>query len=408
MMINQQKCGGALEQMDSRGKKHYIYWMFAIFGAVTMSILLFFIIYRYREFSDSIAKLMGIASPLIYGAAIAYLLKPICNFYERKLRELLSEKHKKLANMLAVAGSMLTAFIIIYLLLMIIIPQVGNSVSRLVQTVPEKLNQASVWMEDNLDKDFGLPHYLTEVYGEVKTTLNKWIEDVLSPNIQNILEGVGTQIWNSVMFLKNFLIGIFVAIYLLASRKKFGEQAKLILYSIFKTKWADIILSELKYADSMFVGFINGKILDSAIIGVICYVCCLIFKFPNAMLVSVIVGVTNIIPFFGPFIGAVPATLLIFIDSPIKAVWFIVFVIALQQVDGNVIGPKILGNSTGLSSFWVLFSILIFGGLWGFVGMIIGVPLFAVIYDITKKLVFYGLRKNGCDEMIEKRNEEET
>lgn len=408
MMINQQKCGGALEQMDSRGKKHYIYWMFAIFGAVTMSILLFFIIYRYSEFSDSIAKLMGIASPLIYGAAIAYLLKPICNFYERKLRELLSEKHKKLANMLAVAGSMLTAFIIIYLLLMIIIPQVGNSVSRLVQTVPEKLNQASVWMEDNLDKDFGLPHYLTEVYGEIKTALNKWIEDVLSPNIQNILEGVGEQIWNSVMFLKNFLIGIFVAIYLLASRKKFGEQAKLILYSIFKTKWADIILSELKYADSMFVGFINGKILDSAIIGVICYVCCLIFKFPNAMLVSVIVGVTNIIPFFGPFIGAVPATLLIFIDSPIKAVWFIVFVIALQQADGNVIGPKILGNSTGLSSFWVLFSILIFGGLWGFVGMIIGVPLFAVIYDITKKLVFYGLRKNGCDEMIEKRNEEET
>ena len=163
MMINQQKCGGALEQMDSRGKKHYIYWMFAIFGAVTMSILLFFIIYRYREFSDSIAKLMGIASPLIYGAAIAYLLKPICNFYERKLRELLSEKHKKLANMLAVAGSMLTAFIIIYLLLMIIIPQVGNSISRLVQTVPEKLNQASVWMENNLDKDFGLPHYLTEI-----------------------------------------------------------------------------------------------------------------------------------------------------------------------------------------------------------------------------------------------------
>ena len=227
MMINQQKCGGALEQMDSKGKKHYIYWMFAIFCAVTMSILLFFIIYRYSEFSDSIAKLMGIASPLIYGAAIAYLLKPICNFYERKLRELLSEKHKKLANMLAVAGSMLTAFIIIYLLLMIIIPQVGNSVSRLVQTVPEKLNQASVWMEDNLDKDFGLPHYLTEVYGEVKTTLNKWIEDVLSPNIQNILEGVGTQIWNSVMFLKNFLIGIFVAIYLLASRKNSENRQSL-------------------------------------------------------------------------------------------------------------------------------------------------------------------------------------
>lgn len=394
--------------MNSNGKKHYIYWMFTIFGAVTMSILLFFVIYRYNEFSDSIDKLIGIASPLIYGAAIAYLLKPMCNVYERKLRELFPEKYRKFAGATAVAGSMITAFIIVYLLLMIIIPQVTNSVSRLIQTVPGKLNELSVWMEENLDKDFGLPNYLREVYSEIRDTLTSWIENVVTPNIQNILEGVGTQIWNSVMFFKNFLIGIFVAVYLLASRKRFGRQAKMILYGTVKTKWADIILSELKYADSMFVGFINGKILDSAIIGVICYICCLIFKFPNAMLVSVIVGVTNIIPFFGPFIGAVPATLLIFIDSPVKALWFIVFVIALQQADGNVIGPKILGNSTGLSSFWVLFSILIFGGLWGFVGMIIGVPLFAVIYDITKKLVFHGLRKNGCEDMIVQSEKSDT
>lgn len=388
--------------MDSNGKKHYIYWMFAIFGAVTMSILLFFVIYRYNEFRDAIAKLVSIVSPLIYGAAIAYLLKPMCDFYERKLREKFFKKHRKLASALAVAGSMISAFVIIYLLLMIIIPQVGNSVTRLVQILPDKLNEASEWMEKNLDKDPGLPSYLKDVYETVRRELTVWLEEEFSPDFKNIIEGVGVQIWNSVMFLKNFLIGIFVAVYLLASRKKFGRQAKLILYSLFKTKWADIIMTELRYADSMFVGFINGKILDSAIIGVICYICCLIFKFPNAMLVSVIVGVTNIIPFFGPFIGAVPATMLIFIDSPIKAAWFVVFVIALQQADGNVIGPKILGNSTGLSSFWVLFSILLFGGLWGFVGMIIGVPLFAVIYDITKKLVFYGLRKNGRDDMIEK------
>lgn len=388
--------------MDSNGKKHYIYWMFAIFGAVTMSIMLFFVIYRYNEFSDAIAKLVSIVSPLIYGAAIAYLLKPMCDFYERRLRLKLTDKHRKLASILAVAGSMISAFVIIYLLLMIIIPQVGNSVTRLVQILPDKLNEASEWMEKNLDKDPGLPSYLKDVYETVRRELTVWLEEEFSPDFKNIIEGVGVQIWNSVMFLKNFLIGIFVAVYLLASRKKFGRQAKLILYSLFKTKWADIIMTELRYADSMFVGFINGKILDSAIIGVICYICCLIFKFPNAMLVSVIVGVTNIIPFFGPFIGAVPATMLIFIDSPIKAAWFVVFVIALQQADGNVIGPKILGNSTGLSSFWVLFSILVFGGLWGFVGMIIGVPLFAVIYDITKKLVFHGLRKNGRNDMIEK------
>lgn len=393
--------------MDSNGKKHYIYWMFAIFGAVTMSIVLFFVIYRYSQFSDAIDKLIDIVSPLIYGAAIAYLLKPMCDFYERKLTVRFSGRHKKLVCAMAVGGSMLTAFVIIYLLLMIIIPQVSSSVSRLVQTIPDKLNDAAVWMDENLDKDPGLPHYLTEVYTEIRTVINNWIENELTPNIQNILEGVGVRIWDSVMFLKNFLIGIFVAVYLLASRRRFGRQAKMILYGAVKTRWADIILNELKYADSMFVGFINGKLLDSAIIGVICYVCCLLFKFPNAMLVSVIVGVTNIIPFFGPFIGAVPATLLIFIDSPIKAAWFVLFVIALQQADGNVIGPKILGNSTGLSSFWVLFSILVFGGLWGFVGMIIGVPLFAVIYDITKKLVYHGLRKNGCGEMVSQ-GEEDT
>ena len=158
----------------------------------------------------------------------------------------------------------------------------------------------------------------------------------------------------------------------------------------------------------MFVGFINGKLLDSAIIGVICYVCSLIFKFPNAMLISVIVGVTNIIPFFGPFIGAVPSALVIFIESPVMALWFLIFIVALQQVDGNIIGPKILGNSTGLSSFWVLFSILVFGGMWGFIGMVIGVPLFAVIYDIAKKLVLHGLKRNGCEDMLEGAKEEKT
>ena len=141
--------------------------------------------------------------------------------------------------------------------------------------------------------------------------------------------------------------------------------------------------------------------MDSAIIGVLCYIGCLIFKFPSALLVSVIIGVTNVIPFFGPFIGAVPATLLILIQNPIKALWFVLFVLVLQQLDGNVIGPKILGNTTGLSSFWVLFAILLFGGLWGFVGMIVGVPLFAVIYDIIKKLVIHGLKRNAELDMLQ-------
>lgn len=397
--------------MNSNNKKNYIYWMFAIFGAIALNVALFFLIFRFKEFGGVIGKIMAILKPMIYGAAIAYLLKPVCNTYEHKLNEHLPIKMKKMSKALAITGSMLTMCIIVYLLLIIIIPQVVNSVTSLINTLPDKLNYAASWLEETLKEDTVVANYITENYIMLKDTAIEWISNELIPNmqnIQNILAGVGIQIWNSVMFLKNLLIGLIIAVYLLASRKKFAVQGKMVLYSIVKTKWADKILTELKYADNTFVGFINGKILDSAIIGVICYVCCLIFKFPNAMLVSVIVGVTNIIPFFGPFIGAIPSALLIFIESPLKSLWFLIFIVVLQQVDGNIIGPKILGNSTGLSSFWVLFSILVFGGLWGFVGMVIGVPLFAVIYDIAKKLVFCGLKRNGKEDMIPLRSEEET
>ena len=397
--------------MNSNNKKNYIYWMFAIFGAIALNVALFFLIFRFKEFGGVIGKIMAILKPMIYGAAIAYLLKPVCNTYEHKLNEHLPSKLKKMSKALAITGSMLTMCIIVYLLLIIIIPQVVNSVTSLINTLPDKLNYAASWLEETLKEDTVVANYITENYIMLKDTAIEWISNELIPNmqnIQNILAGVGIQIWKSVMFLKNLLIGLIIAVYLLASRKKFAVQGKMVLYSIVKTKWADKILTELKYADNTFVGFINGKILDSAIIGVICYVCCLIFKFPNAMLVSVIVGVTNIIPFFGPFIGAIPSALLIFIESPLKSLWFLIFIVVLQQVDGNIIGPKILGNSTGLSSFWVLFSILVFGGLWGFVGMVIGVPLFAVIYDIAKKLVFCGLKRNGKEDMIPLRSEEET
>lgn len=397
--------------MNSNNKKIYIYWMFAIFGAIALNVALFFLIFRFKEFGGVIGKIMAILKPMIYGAAIAYLLKPVCNTYEHKLNEHLPSKLKKMSKALAITGSMLTMCIIVYLLLIIIIPQVVNSVTSLINTLPDKLNYAASWLEETLKEDTVVANYITENYIMLKDTAIEWISNELIPNmqnIQNILAGVGIQIWNSVMFLKNLLIGLIIAVYLLASRKKFAVQGKMVLYSIVKTKWADKILTELKYADNTFVGFINGKILDSAIIGVICYVCCLIFKFPNAMLVSVIVGVTNIIPFFGPFIGAIPSALLIFIESPLKSLWFLIFIVVLQQVDGNIIGPKILGNSTGLSSFWVLFSILVFGGLWGFVGMVIGVPLFAVIYDIAKKLVFCRLKRNGKEDMIPLRSEEET
>ena len=382
--------------------KPYLYGMLAGFGAISLSILFFFLIYRFQGFGDAISKLTGILMPFIYGAVIAYLLKPVCNCVEDFLRRLLPEKMGTAANMLAVTISLLFGILVVYALIMMIVPQLITSVTTLYYTARNNLNDFVDWAshQEIIASNQKLLDFIETSYDNLQDTLDNLVRTKLVPSVQSLLSGAALGVMSFVTFLKNIVIGLIVSVYLLASRKKFGQQGKLILYSLVKPRWADLIMEEIRYADRMFGGFINGKILDSAIIGVLCYIACLIFKFPSALLVSVIIGVTNVIPFFGPFIGAIPATLLILIQNPIKALWFVLFVLVLQQVDGNIIGPKILGNTTGLSSFWVLFAILLFGGLWGFVGMIIGVPLFAVIYDVLKKFVFHGLRRNEEMELV--------
>ena len=382
--------------------KPYLYGMLAGFGAISLSIVFFFFIYRFKGFGDAVATLTSILMPFIYGGVIAYLLKPVCNTVENFLRRLFPEKMHGFAGGLAVAATLLFGLLLVYALLMMIIPQLITSVTALYYTGRANMGKFVTWFNhlQFVADNETLMEYVNKAYAAISVDLDSWIKNTLMPSMQNIISGVGIGVLNVVTVFKNLIIGIIVAVYLLAARRKFVRQARLILYSIAKPRWADAIVTEVQYADKMFGGFINGKILDSAIIGLLCYLVCIIVKFPSALLVSVIIGVTNVIPFFGPFIGAVPATLLILIQTPIKALGFVLFVLILQQLDGNIIGPKILGNTTGLSSFWVLFAILLFGGLWGFVGMIIGVPLFAVIYDIIKKLVIHGLRRNEELEML--------
>ena len=377
--------------------KPYVYGMLAGFGAISLSIIFFFMIYRFDGFGDAISTLTGILMPFIYGAVIAYLLKPVCNTIEDFLRRFIPERMGGLINVLSVTLTILFGLLIVYALFMMIVPQLITSVTTLYYTAQTNFAKFVNWANhvEFIESNEQIMNLINSAYATVNTNLDTWIKNTLLPSMQNIVSGAALGVLNLVTVAKNLIIGIIVAVYVLASRKRFVQQAKLILYSVFKPRWAQLITEEALYADKMFGGFINGKIMDSAIIGVLCYIGCLIFKFPSALLVSVIIGVTNVIPFFGPFIGAVPATLLILIQNPIKALWFVLFVLVLQQLDGNVIGPKILGNTTGLSSFWVLFSILLFGGLWGFVGMIIGVPLFAVIYDVIKKLVIHGLHRHN-------------
>ena len=375
--------------------------MLAGFGAIGMSLLLFMLLDRAQTVGTAVKKVSDILAPFVYGGVVAYLLRPLCNHYERFFQAYLPKKLKRAANILAVALSLITGILVVYALIIMIAPQLYDSIRSLWNTLPEKVEQFLNWAIATFGENEELLTFFDTSFDKVYAELESWIQSTVMPYVSNIVSEVGSSVWKVLMFLYNLLIGIIVAVYLLASRKKFARQSVLLVRSTLKPKWADLVLEEAAFVDRMFGGFIDGKIVDSGIIGLLCYIGCLIFKFPNPLLTAAIVGITNVIPFFGPFIGAVPATLLILIESPVKALWFVLFVLVLQQVDGNIIGPAILGDRTGVSSFWVLFSIILFGGLWGIVGMVIAVPLFAVIYDTIKRLVKRGLFKHEQIEIWE-------
>ena len=383
-------------------KRRYFFLMVSIFGAISLSIVVFFALYRFQGIGDAIDTLGKILAPFIYGGVVAYLLRPMCNIYERALQEWLPGKMKKIANSVAVGLSLLTGILVVYTLIIMIAPQLYSSIRSLWNTLPDKVNRFLTWAKSTFGEDEELLHLFNTVYTSVYQDLNSWADNTLVPYISSVVSGVGSSVYKVLLFLYNLLIGLIVACYLLGSRKRFARQSVLIIRSLLKPRWADLFLNEVVFVARMFGGLIDGKLRDSAIMGVLCYLGCLIFRFPNALLVSAIVGITNVIPFFGPFIGGIPSTLLIMIENPMKGLWFIVFILALQQLDGNIIGPKILGDRTGLSSFWVLFAIVLFGGLWGLVGMVICVPVFAVLYDTVKKLVRRGLTRKGQIELWEK------
>ena len=372
-------------------KRRYMYIRMAVFSAIAMGLILFFILLRLQGIGNALNTVSEILAPFVYGGVIAYLLRPLCNTYESFFTDVLPQKAKRFANGIAVILSIVTGILVVYTLIIMVAPQLYSSVLSLWNSLPDKINAFLVWATATFGEDEELLQLFNSSSQKLIAELESWAQTTLVPYITNVVSGVGSSVLKVLNFLYNLLIGLIVAVYLLGSRKKFARQSVLLVRSCLSPKWADMFLNEFAFIDRMFGGFIDGKILDSAIIGVLCYIGCLIFKFPNPLLIAAIVGITNVIPFFGPFIGAIPSTFLILIEDPIKALWFVLFVLVLQQLDGNIIGPAILGDRTGISSFWVLFTIILCGGLWGIVGMVIAVPLFAVIYDIVKKLVRRGL-----------------
>ena len=378
----------------------YLYIGLACSVGVMLCIVFFFAIFRFDIIMQGLGTLKTILMPFVYGAVIAYLLAPICNRLENGTRKLLKDRVKertagRIASWTGIAGSMIFGILVVYLLLAMILPQVLISILGIVEILPGEVQKWAAWLEQFLADNQLLNGYVEQIGEVVYQRVTTWLDTKLLPSMQTIVTGVSAGVAGILTIIKNLFIGIIAAIYMLGRRKKFAAQGKKLIYSIFKVPVANDILHEVQYINHIFSGFINGKLLDSLIIGILCFVVLSLMKMPYTLLISVIVGVTNIIPFFGPFFGAIPSALIVLTVSPVQCIYFLIFILILQQFDGNILGPKILGDTTGISSFWVLFSILLFGGLLGFVGMIIGVPTFAVIYDLIKKWSNKHLRKKN-------------
>ena len=381
------------------------YLKIGITGAAILAsgILCAFVLFKMRVIIELLKGITGILKPFLYGAVIAYLLAPVCNKIEEKLFQTFQKanrKAKRFICFIAIVISLCVALAIVWMVIMLIIPQVWDSVMKIIDMVPQKITILNNWIEHMLENQPELQAYFEEFANQAESHINSLLNVDTIQKVQSIINSLSVQVFGVLGVLKNISLGFLISAYLLGSRKLFGAQAGLILHGVFPDKWAGIIEEEIRYTDKMFNGFLVGKIIDSAIIGLLCFAGLSFMGFEAPAFIGVIIGITNIIPFFGPFIGAIPCGLLLLLENPMHCLYFIIFIFVLQQLDGNVIGPKILGNTTGVSSFWVLFSILLFGGMWGVVGMVIGVPLFAVIYDIIRKLVYRGLRKHKRESMI--------
>lgn len=384
--------------------QQYVLIALVVFVTFCCCILFFFLIYRYNGFADFWNRLIYILQPIIIGAIVAYLLNPIMKFLEKHLTQFFEPRMKnkkkvhKTARGIAIAGALIFLLGIIVLLIAAIVPAVINSIQGMSATIADGANNLVKWLNDFLQGDTELAKEVSDIIEDASDRLRDFLQDDVLTQVQTYATSIASGAIYVGKFFLNILVGLIVSVYLLFSKEQFAGQAKKMIYAVFKPVRANVIIETARKSNEIFGGFISGKLLDSAIIGVIAYVVLAIMRLPDPVMIAVIIGVTNIIPFFGPFIGAIPSFIIIVLQNPIQGLYFLIFVVILQQIDGNIIGPKILGNSTGLSPFWVVFAILVFGGLWGFPGMLLGVPTMAVIYYIVKKCVEYLLRKKGLRE----------
>lgn len=368
---------------------------------VIVCLLIYFALLRLEMISNVIHLILGILKPIIYGFAIAYLLNPIVKKVDEHLIPYIN-KHfpnsKKAAQISRGTGIFIAVILLISIITALcnmMLPELYKSIWNMVSTVPSQLNTAVDQITKMMSKDTTTGQLFTNVLMQATDFIQNWMKTDLLEQVNVVMSNLTVGVINVVKELFNGIIGIIISVYVLWGKEVFSQQAKKIVYAIFKPNSANMILHLTIKSNEIFGGFIIGKIIDSVIIGILCFIGLSILKMPYTLLVSVIVGVTNVIPFFGPYIGAIPSAILITLSNPIKGLYFLIFILILQQIDGNIIGPKIIGNSTGLSAFWVVFSILLGGGLFGIPGMILGVPTFAVLSYIVTMLINHNLEKKN-------------
>ncbi len=362
------------------------------------------LVFKYNTFLQYINKILSVLSPVIWGICIAYLVNPFMVFSERHFKKWFCKKKDRhsLVRTLSITVSMLVSLGLIAAIIGSIVPEIKTTLTNFIKSLPSYLNNLQDYVKDIAnylsEKNPDLAKLFDMEFNNIQDLLLKYANK-LEPMLEEmfskggLVSTVTDSAWSFLMGIKDCILGIFVSIYLLYSKEKFIAQTKKIVHALFSEKTRNNILKIASKTNETLIQFFTGKALDSLIIGIIAFVGLELMGFQSyAVLLSIIIGVTNMIPFFGPIIGAVPCALLILLTSPEKTIWFIIFILLLQQFDGNILGPKILGNSLGLSPFWIMFSIFIGGGLFGFVGMVVFVPLFAVIYSIIREIIENRLR----------------
>lgn len=382
----------------------YTKWGLTALIVLILAICFVCLIFEGDHIWSGFKAIVRIAMPIIDGLIIAFIAAPVLNWIEEKIMfplcrkthiDITAVKNKKRIR----AGSVLITFLIIgsviYGFFAIVIPQLITSIQSIIMRFPTYINNLIALTEKLLADNPDVEKYIEDMLAAYSKDLDNFLDNNVLPTLNTLIRSASVGMIGVLKSLYNFVIGLIISLYILSGKEKFTSQAKKICYALFERHTANQIIRACRFTNKTFIGFLGGKIVDSAIIGVLCFAGTSLLKMPYPVLISVIVGVTNIIPFFGPYIGAIPSALLILMTEPKKCIPFILFILALQQLDGNVIGPKILGESTGLSGFWVIFSITLFGGLWGIVGMVVGVPLFAVFYAGIKYVVNKSLKKKA-------------